>query len=129
MFTNVNYDRGLFTALDETKRKIYITESISFIFTVKATKKTARYTPVTYKDPEILSEVEAYLKNNEYNPEVLKSIVIRFGWMDKRLNKLEFIGLEDLVSKIRSKDATPTQIRKLTAICKQLSISLSSIVK
>ena len=129
MFTNVNYDRGLFTALDETKRKVYITESISFIFTVKATKKTVRYTPVTYKDPEILSEVEAYLKNNEYNPEVLKSLVIRFGWMDKCLNKLEFIGLEDLISKIRSKDATPTQIRKLTAICKQLSISLSSIVK
>ena len=60
---------------------------------------------------------------------MIENIVVRFGWMDKNLNSVEFIPLMDLVQKIRKNEASAKQRRKLTEICKQLSLSQRLILK
>ncbi len=128
MFKQVIQNRGSFSAIDESGRKVMIIESISFIFQVipdeDGTKVT--YSPITYSKPKILVEVERFLRGQKYNEEIVNSIVIRFGWMDKRLNKLSFIGLKDLLAK--GKEMSSTDRRKVGAICKQLSMSTKGIL-
>lgn len=128
MFKKVTFNQGSFSAIDESGRKVSIIESISFIFLVQPNEEENRviYSPVTYSKPAILAEVERFLRNQSYNPEIIDAIAIRFGWMDKRLNKLSFIGLKDLMSK--GKDMSATERRKVGAICKQLSISTKGII-
>lgn len=128
MFKKVIQHKGTFSALDESGRKVTIIESISFIFLVKPNEEENRvlYSPVTYSSPEVLVEVERFLRNQSYNPDIIDAIVIRYGWMDKRLNKLSFISLRDLMAK--GKEMTATDRRKVGAICKQLSMSTKGII-
>lgn len=136
MFKNVVYDRGIFTATDETDRDVIITESISFLFEVlpssygpKKSKKRIKYDAITYRSTDLLAEIENYLCGKDYNKTIIGRVVVRFGWMNKRLNSLVFISLKDLVHLVRAKEATPTQVRKFLAICKQLSISQKVVLK
>lgn len=131
MLKQVRKIHGIFTATDELNRSVRIVESISFIFSVEVDREDQRviYRPVTYREAEILDEVVKYLRGKPCNVDMIQNIVIRFGWMDKRLNKLSFMGLTDLMTKIRTKKADNTQIRKLTDICKQLSLSQKVILK
>lgn len=128
MFKSVIQNQGSFNAIDESGRKVTIIESISFIFLVKPDEdqKYVLYSPVTYSKPQILAEVDHFLRGQQYNEEIVASIVIRYGWMDKRLNKLSFISLQDLM--LKGKEMTATDRRKVGAICKQLSISTKGIV-
>lgn len=133
MLRNVELNQGIFTATDETGRKVVIPESISFVFrtVVSGTGKRQKvtYEPIDFRNPEILEEVVNYLIGISYDEELIDSLVIRFGWMDKRLNKLSFINLTDWMSKIRSKKATSSERRKLTDLCKQLSLSQKVVLK
>lgn len=124
MLYNVQYDRGIFTATDETGRQVTIDESISFIFQVEVKKGTGvRYTALSYKTADILEQVENYLTGELYSKRILQSIVVRYGWMDKNLNKLTFLPLLDLVKMLNDKKATSTDKRKMNAVLKQLCLS------
>lgn len=135
MFKQVTHDWGMFRAIDEMGRKVSITESIAFIFEVRVAKDDTwvDYSPVDFRQTEILEEIENYLRGVSYDTDVIDTIVIRYGWMDKRLNKLSFIPLTTFMETIRGmyKDRLPTATdqRKLTAVCKQLSLSLKAVKK
>lgn len=129
MFRQVHNLNGIFTAIDELGRSVTIIESISFIYKVDVNPDDDRvtYRPVKYTTPKILKEVENFLTGKKYDATITDAIVIRFGWMDKRLNKLSFIGLSDLMAK--GKEMSSTERRKVGAICKQLSISMKLLKK
>lgn len=135
MLRNVNKDDfGNFTAYDETGRRVFISESISLIFKVEVNEEhnSVRYVPITYKDTTTLTVIERYLMGKTptgRNALKMENIVIRFGWMDKRLNKLSFIGLDVLMERIRSGQPEVSDKGKLQQICKQLSLSQKRVMK
>lgn len=132
MLRNVmKHQGGSFSATDETGRRVFITESISFIFEVIVDEEmnTVRYRPVNYRDVKLLTQIDRYLRGVHYNKDVVDRLVIRFGWMDRRLNKLSFMSLTELMSKVRSNEADASQERKVQELCKQLSLSLKAILK
>lgn len=122
---------GTFTATDEMGRRVLIIESISFLFNVQVDEngKSVNYKPIDYHSPRVLTQVERFLTGKKFKKEVIESIVVRFGWMDKRLNKLSFLPLTDLMDLIRKGEADKTQKRKLVEICKQLSLSMKHVIK
>ena len=75
-----------------------------------------------------LNDISDYLKMRDYYKDIINSIVVRCGWMDKNLNSLQFIPLADLIKRIRSGEASSKEKRKLQEICKQLSLSMRDIV-
>lgn len=133
MLRNVELNQGIFTAIDETGRKVIIPESISFVFKAvvsgKGKRQQVTFEPIDFRRADILEEVVNYLCGREYDGKIIETIVIRFGWMDKRLNKLSFINITDWMSKIRANEATPSERRKLVDLCKQLSLSQKEVLK
>lgn len=128
MFRSVNKEQSHFTAIDESGRNVIIYDSISFLFQVEVLNPhTVVYKPVTFKNGDVLREVESYILGKEHDPEVISSIVVRFGWMDKRLNKLSFMNLTDVMVKRTDKNVNKTIKSKFVAICKYLSISMKNI--
>lgn len=129
MYSNVKLENGIFTAKDELGRNITIVEHISFIYTTKVLEETGvvMHKPVTYKDHKVLAEIEKFLKGKRFNVETLESITIRYGWLDKRLEKTEFVNITDFIQRFRNKSQSPTDKSKLMAVCKQLSISKKDI--
>lgn len=125
MYSNVKLDNGVFTAKDELGRDVTIIEHISFIYTTEVLKETGvvMHKPVTYKEHKVLAEVEKFLRGKRFKPEILETVTVRYGWLDKRLEKTDFINITDFIQKFRNKTATPTDKSKLMAVCKQLSIS------
>lgn len=128
MYSKVKYENGLFTAKDEMGRTIYIHESISFIYRAAINDEAVRHIPVTYHDTAYLQQLENYLLGKAYDPDVISHMNIRYGWLDKRLEKTEFINIKDFMDKFRNKTATSKDRSKLTAICKQLSISKKDVL-
>lgn len=131
MLKNVKLFNGVFEAYDEMNRRVFITESISFLFQAATSEddKRVTYKALYYKQADILEIIEDYLRGRDVDMDIVDTIVVRFGWMDKRLNKLSFMSLTDLMKKIKAKEATSTEKRKLTAICKQLGLSLNNVAK
>lgn len=129
MYRNVKLENGIFTAKDEMDRDIIIVEHISFIYTTNLLPETGAvmHKPITYREHKILAEIEKFLKGKRFNHEILESVTIRYGWLDKRLEKTDFINIKDFIQKFRDKTATSKDRSKLTAICKQLSISKKDV--
>ena len=130
MYSNVKLDKGIFTAKDEMGRDITIIEHISFIYTTQVLEETGvvMHKPVTYKEHKILAEIEKFLKGKKYKSEVLDTVTVRYGWLDKRLEKTEFVNIADFLQRFRDRTQTPTDKSKLMAVCKQLSISKKDIM-
>lgn len=130
MYRNVKLENGIFTAKDEMDRDIIIVEHISFIYTTNVLQETGAvmHKPVTYKEHKVLAEIEKFLKGKRFKPEVLESVTIRYGWLDKRLEKTEFVNITDFIQRFRNKTQSPTDKSKLTAVLKQLSVSKRDIV-
>lgn len=130
MYHNVKLDKGIFTAKDEMGRDITIIEHISFIYTTQVLEETGvvMHKPVTYKEHKILAEIEKFLKGKKYKSEVLDTVTVRYGWLDKRLEKTEFVNIADFIQRFRDRTQTPTDKSKLMAVCKQLSISKKDIM-
>lgn len=130
MYHNVKLDKGIFTAKDEMGRDITIIEHISFIYTTQVLEETGvvMHKPVTYKEHKILAEIEKFLKGKKYKSEVLDTVTVRYGWLDKRLEKTEFVNIADFLQRFRDRTQTPTDKSKLMAVCKQLSISKKDIM-
>lgn len=125
MFKKVKHleTKYLFTAKDESGRDVTIDESISFIFTVEADESKVNYRAVDFHDTAILDQMVKYFTGKPFKKAVIDTIVIRYGWMDKGLNKLEFLPFMELIEKHHDKTATSTDKRKLGAVLKQLCIS------
>lgn len=130
MYHNVNLEHGVFTAKDEMGRPVTIIEHISFIYTTEVLPVTGvvMHKPVTYKEHKILAEIEKFLKGKKYKSEVLDTVTVRYGWLDKRLEKTEFVNIADFLQRFRDRTQTPTDKSKLMAVCKQLSISKKDIM-
>ncbi len=130
MYHNVKLENGVFTAKDEMGRPVTIIEHISFIYTTEVLPVTGvvMHKPVTYKEHKILAEIEKFLKGKKYKSEVLDTVTVRYGWLDKRLEKTEFVNIADFLQRFRDRTQTPTDKSKLMAVCKQLSISKKDIM-
>ncbi len=58
---------------------------------------------------------------------VWKNTYIRFGWLDKKLNSLNWVSLEYLIYTYHNKTMTKTNRAKLNHICRLLFISIKDI--
>lgn len=128
MLFDVKVADGYFTALDEHGNKVIIKESLAFLF-IKTEDKPGQisYMPITYASTDLLKMIHGYLV--EYQPEtgLLPRIMVRYGWMDKRLNSLSFKSFLELINDDRNGDSSPTDRRKINEICKFLAISRKAI--
>ena len=101
-YTNVVHQDNLILALDEgTNKKISITKSTSPLYVVSDASKTTDYRHLSYKDKEVLSLIESFIRGtlqpNDKQALLLSRIVVRFGWLDKTLGQLQWVPLVDLV--------------------------------
>ena len=128
MLFDVKVADGYFTALDEHGNKVIIKESLAFLF-IKTEDKPGQisYIPITYTDTELLALIHDYL--TMYQPEtgLLPRVMVRYGWMDKRLNALSFKPFLELINDERNGNRNPTDRRKINEICKFLSVSRKAI--
>lgn len=130
MLKKIDRINGVFVALDEMGRRVFIQESISFIFQVAVDGNRVTYKPLDYRCTDVLEEIENYLVGSKLTDmNVIETIVVRYGWMDSRLNKLSFRNLTTVMEEIRAGEADKPTKRKLTAICKQLSLSMKRVSK
>lgn len=128
MFNNVSKDGTYFVAYDENNTRVLIEQSISFLFLKTQDPKQTLYAPVTYKNnPEVLHQINDYLTGCTMETGLLDRVVIRGGWMDRKLNSLTFTPLLDVVKRFRNNEATKRDKYKLIQLCKQLSISQRSL--
>lgn len=58
---------------------------------------------------------------------VWQNTYIRFGWLDKELNSLDWVSLEYLIYTYHNKMITKTNRAKLNHICRLLFISIKDI--
>lgn len=130
MLKKIDRINGVFVALDEMGRRVFIQESISFIFQVAVDGNRVTYKPLDYRCTDVLEEIENYLVGSKLTDmNVIETIVVRYGWMDSRLNKLSFRNLTTVMEEIRAGETDKPTKRKLTAICKQLSLSMKRVSK
>lgn len=130
MLRKIDHYNGVAVALDEFDRRVFIQESISFIYQVAVEDKRVTFKPIDYRNTDILEEIESYLRGSKQaDMDIVNTIVIRFGWVDTQLAKLNFVDLTTFMDEIRSGKAEPAYKRKLTAICKQLSLSMKRVKK
>ena len=128
-YTNVVHQDNLILALDdETNKKISITKSTSPLYVVSDASKTTDYRHLSYKDKEVLSLIESFIRGtiqpNDKQALLLSRIVVRFGWLDKTLGQLQWVPLVDLVDDFVNRNLGPTEKGKFQEICKMLSLSI-----
>ena len=132
MYRNVNNDRPSYiAALDETGRNVKIDKSISFIYAVTVDENNhVHYCKVDYRRQDTLYVIHKYLTDESLTSDevsLVNSIVIRYGWLDKRLNSVVFIPLTDLVRNVQRNRRPSTDVNKFNAICRQLYLSRRDI--
>ena len=88
------------------------------------------YHAVTFTHHQVLSEIRNLFLGvaSEGDLATLDYTVIRFGWLDKTLNSLQWLPVVELYRRWCSGELTPTQKNKLNAICKALSLSRKCMV-
>lgn len=134
MFVEVKYKDGIFYGKDISDGKwIIIEQSISFIY-VKTTVAGGQlnYSAVTFeRNSDILSLLSNYLIGIvQDNDKRLDDIYFRTGWYDKRKNALTMLPLAGLLKRYRYRQyITKAEKRRITALCKQLSVSMRNIYR
>lgn len=128
-YTNVVHQDNMILALNgETNKKIIITKSTSPLYLVSDASKSTDYRYISYKDKEILSLIESFIRGslepNDKEALLLSRIVVRFGWLDKTLGQLQWVPLVDLVDDFVNRNLGPTEKGKFQEICKMLSLSI-----
>lgn len=128
-YTNVVHQDNMILALnEETNKKISITKSTSPLYIVSDGSKSTDYRYISYKDKEILSLIESFIRGslepNDKEALLLSRIVVRFGWLDKTLGQLNWVPLVDLVDDFVNRNLGPTEKGKFQEICKMLSLSI-----
>lgn len=134
MFVQVKYKDGTFYGKDlVTNQWIVIEQSISFLYVRKNIEgKQANFSAVTFeRNTEILALVRDYLTGAvRDDDERLNDVHFRTGWYDKRANALTMVPIASLLKRYRySANISSVEKRRVTAICKQLSISMRDIYK
>lgn len=134
MFVEVKYKDGIFYGKDILSGKwIIIEQSISFIY-IKTTVEGGQhnYSAVTYeRNSDILRLLNNYLIGVTQDDDArLEDIYFRTGWYDKRNNALTMFPLSGLLKRYRYRqNITKTEKRRITALCKQLSLSMRDIYR
>lgn len=134
MYIQVKYKDGTFYGKDNaTGQWIVIEQSISFIY-VKTTLENNQqnFSAVTFeRHTDILTLLRDYLTGVIRDDDNrLQDVYFRTGWYDKRFNALQMMPLADLLKRFRySKNISKFERRRVTAICKQLSVSMRDVYR
>lgn len=124
----VHQDNTILALNEETNKKVSIVKSISPLYIVSDGSKSTDYRYISYKDKEILSLIESFIRGslepNDEKARLLSRIVVRFGWLDKTLGQLHWMPLVDIVDNFVNRNLGPTEKGKFQEICKMLSLSI-----
>lgn len=128
-YTNVVHQDNFITARnEETNKKIYITKSISPLYTMHDSSVETAYRHISYIDRDMLKVIEGFIRGTieptQKEAVLLSIIVVRFGWLDKTLGQLQWVPLVDLVDDFVNRNLGPTEKGKFQEICKMLSLSI-----
>lgn len=128
-YSNVVHQDNMILALnEETNKKVSIVKSTSPLYIMSDGPKSTDYRYISYKDKEILSLIESFIRGslepNDKKALLLTRIVVRFGWLDKTLGQLNWVPLVDLVDDFVNRNLGPTEKGKFQEICKMLSLSI-----
>lgn len=132
MFLNVKYKDGIFYGKDSVTNKwIVIERSISFIYVrAEINEGQSNFAAVTFeRHQEVLTLIRNYMTGITIEElPVLHNVYLRAGWYDKRANSLAMSPMLELLRRYRyGKDITSKDKRRITMLCKQLSISMRDI--
>ena len=107
------------------KDNTYIIPSNTWLFF----KNGNTYTPYELKQAHMLVSCrEALMGYKKFErSEAFKNTYVRFGWLDKNRNSLEWIPLSQLLENYRNKTITKQQRSKLNHVCRLLFISIKDI--
>ena len=124
----VHQDNTILALNEETNKKVSIVKSTSPLYIVSDGSESTDYRYISYKDKEILSLIESFIRGslepNDEKARLLSRIVVRFGWLDKTLGQLHWMPLVDLVDDFVNRNLGPTEKGKFQEICKMLSLSI-----
>lgn len=101
--------------------------TLSYLNTKHVYRDTGQivYRPITWKDTVWYKKIADALLDKDF--EAMSEIHVRFGWIAVKANQLEFVLLSELVKKYHQKQLNGTEKSKLTAICRQLDISMKKM--
>lgn len=85
--------------------------------------------PYKLEDRSHLETLKLSLLGDEHSrlTTVWQNTYIRFGWLDRELNSLNWVSLEYLIYTYHNKTMTKTNRAKLNHICRLLFISIKDI--
>lgn len=91
--------------------------------------KVVHWRPYSIDNLEMLTTLKlaltGSLKHQEYA--AFQRTYIRFGWLDKTLNSLEWIPLSEVLKAYKNKTLSKQQRGKLNHVCRLLFISIKDI--
>ena len=92
-------------------------------------KQEVLWRPYKLEDRTHLETLKLGLLGDERSrlTSVWNKTYIRFGWLDKQLNSLDWVSLEYLLHTYHQKTITKTNRAKLNHICRLLFISIKDI--
>lgn len=130
IYTDVNYnaEKKHFTAklISDVKRGVLIEKALSNIY-IRSPYGDV-YTAVKYDDTAQLRTIHDYLVHGTLDSKVrIDSIVIRFGYLDRRLNSLHWLDLTELFKRWSYGTATRTEKNKFRQVLKVLNLSTRSV--
>lgn len=140
-YTNVTHKDDTISAYTGTNDQlVLIHKSISVLYRYSEEKHpVARngvvyqevakcYIPITYTSQKAMLAVEKLIMGDRYlrqeEIDLLKTVYVRFGWLDRTLGQLRWVPLIDLVESFVRKELEGTEKGKFQEICKMLSLSL-----
>ena len=114
---------------------ITIENSMSYLYTLTEIKKGGyvvgrRYEAVTWRTHLNCQYISNYLLSVEMDggtdmfPE---RVLVRFGWIARNVNQLEFVPLRELLEKYKHGQLNSTEKSKFIAVCRQLNISMKQM--
>lgn len=88
------------------------------------------YQAVSFMDHQVLIEIRNLFLGiaTDADLAMLDNTMIRFGWLDRTLNSLQWLPVLELYRRWCNGELTSSQKNKLNAICKALSLSRKDMV-
>lgn len=112
---------------------VAIENSMSYLYKLTETKKadrlvSRRYEAVTWRTHLDCRFTSSYLLDTEvHSPENASRYMVRFGWIARNVNQLEFVPLRELLEKYKLGQLNSTEKSKFIAVCRQLNISMKQM--
>ena len=91
--------------------------------------QTVHWRPFSIDNTEMLTTIKLALTGSIAHQEAVafQCTYIRFGWLDKTLNSLEWIPLSEVLKAYKNKTLSKQQRGKLNHVCRLLFISIKDI--